>query len=132
MSQAVSVIEGDVEASHRVAVESVTVGDCELTADLRVLLAACREATVNAATWSGAPIVSLFVEVEPGQVSVFVRDRGQGFEPDAVGQDRRGIAESIRARMARHGGSAVIRSASGQGTEVELVMPRPGAGRERQ
>ena len=132
VSQAVSVIEGDVEASHRVAVESVTVGDCELTADLRVLLAACREATVNAATWSGAPIVSLFVEVEPGQVSVFVRDRGQGFEPDAVGQDRRGIAESIRARMTRHGGSAVIRSASGQGTEVELVMPRTGAARERQ
>ena len=33
VAQAVSVIEGDVEASHRVAVESVTVGDCELTTD---------------------------------------------------------------------------------------------------
>jgi signal transduction histidine kinase len=130
IAQAVSVIEGDVEASHRVAVESVTVGDCELTTELRALLGAGREATVNAAKWSGASSVSLFVEVEPSQVSVFVRDRGRGFDPDAVATDRQGIAESIRARMTRHGGTTVIRSAPGQGTEVELVMPRTGAGRE--
>jgi len=130
VSQAVIVIEGDVEASHRVAVESVTVGDCELTTELRALLGAGREATVNAAKWSGASSVSLFVEVEPTQVSIFVRDRGQGFDPDAVDGDRQGIAESIRARMQRHGGRATIRSAPGQGTEVELVMPRTGAGRE--
>jgi signal transduction histidine kinase len=129
VSQAVTVIEGDVEASHRVAVESVTVGDCELTTSLRALLGAGREATVNAAKWSGAASVSLFVEVEPAQVSIFVRDRGQGFDPDAVGGDRQGIAESIRARMTRHGGTALIRSAPGQGTEVELVMPRAGADR---
>jgi signal transduction histidine kinase len=109
----------------------VTVGDCELTTELRALLAAGREATVNAAKWSGAASVSLFVEVEPDQVSVFVRDRGRGFDPDAVGDDRKGIAESIRARMTRHGGSAVIRSAPGKGTEVELVMPRTGAGHGR-
>jgi signal transduction histidine kinase len=132
VSQAVSIIERDVEASHRVAVETVTVGDCELTGELRALLAAGREAAVNAATWSGAPTVSLFVEVEPAQVSVFVRDRGTGFDPEAVTHDRRGIAESIHARMARCGGSAVIRSVPGQGTEVELVMPRTGTGRERE
>jgi hypothetical protein len=130
VSQAVTVIEGDVEASHRVAVDSVTVGDCELTTALRALLGAGREATVNAAKWSGAPSVSLFVEVEPAQVSIFVRDRGRGFDPDAVAGDRQGIAESIRARMDRHGGNAVIRSAPGQGTEVELVMPRTGTGRD--
>jgi signal transduction histidine kinase len=132
MAQAVSVIEGDVEASHRVAVDSVTVGDCALTPELRALLAAGREATVNAAKWSGAPSVSFFVEVEPAQVSVFVRDRGRGFDPEVVDGDRKGIAESIRARMTRHGGTAVIRSTPGQGTEVELVMPRTGAGREGQ
>jgi signal transduction histidine kinase len=130
VSQAVTVIEGDVEASHRVAVESVTVGDCALTVELRALLAAGKEATVNAAKWSGATSVSLFVEVEPTQVSVFVRDRGQGFDPEAVADDRQGIAESVRARMTRHGGTAVIRSAPGQGTEVELIMPRTGVGRE--
>lgn len=123
VTQAVSVIERDVEADHRVAVDTVTVGDCPLTDGLRALLSAAREATVNAAKWSGASTVSLFVEVESTRVSVFVRDRGKGFDPDAVDRDRQGIAESIRARVARHGGSAVVRSVPGQGTEVELVMP---------
>jgi signal transduction histidine kinase len=58
-------------------------------------------------------------------VTLFVRDRGQGFDPSAVAADRQGIAESIRARMARHGGTAAVRSAPGAGTEVELTMPRP-------
>jgi signal transduction histidine kinase len=80
---------------------------------------------VNAAAWSGAPTVSLFVEVEPTRVSLFVRDRGKGFDPSDVPGDRRGISDSIRARMARHGGTADIRSVFGEGTEVELVMPRP-------
>ncbi|MGA2519240.1 MAG: PspC domain-containing protein [Acidimicrobiales bacterium] len=124
VADAVAVIERDVEAAHRVPVETVLVGDCPLTDDLRALLAAGREAVVNAAKWSEAPFVSLFVEVEAGRVSVFVRDRGAGFDPGAVGADRRGIAESIRARTLRHGGTATIRSTPGQGTEVELVMPR--------
>ena len=70
----------------------------------RALLAAAREATVNAVKWSGAPVVSLFAEVEPAEVTVFVRDRGRGFDPAAVPGDRKGLAESIHARMARRGG----------------------------
>ena len=124
LAQGVAVIEREVEESHGAAVESVVVGDCDLTDELRALLAAGREATVNAAAWSGAPTVSMFVEVEPKRVSMFVRDRGKGFDPGAVAEDRRGISESIRARMARHGGTADIRSEPGEGTEVELVMPR--------
>jgi signal transduction histidine kinase len=92
---------------------------------LRALLDAAREATVNSAKWSGAPQVSLYAEVEPAAVMLFVRDRGQGFDPAAVPADRQGIAQSIRARMARYGGSVVIRSAPGEGTEVELKMPVP-------
>jgi signal transduction histidine kinase len=118
------VIAGEVEAAHRVTVEVVTVGDCPLDDDLRALLEAAREATVNAAKWSGAPVVSLFSEVEPGRVSVFVRDRGTGFDPVAVADDRRGVAESIRARMQRHGGRATLRTAPGEGTEVELTLAR--------
>jgi len=124
VSQAVAVIERDVEADHHVAVDAVVVGDCPLSDDLRALLGAGREATVNAAKWSGAPSVALFVEVEPARVSVFVRDRGRGFDPDRLEGEHRGIAESVRARMGRHGGSAVIRSQPGRGTEVALVMPR--------
>ena len=58
-------IQEDVEALHGVAVEVVVVGDCELDDGLRSVLAAGREAAVNAAKWSGAPELSLFGEVEP-------------------------------------------------------------------
>jgi signal transduction histidine kinase len=106
-------------------VEAVTVGDCELDEDLTALLAAAREATVNAAKWSGADVVSLFAEVEPESVSLFVRDRGRGFDPAVVPPDRKGLAESVQARMARRGGSVVVKSAPGEGTEISLTMPRP-------
>ena len=68
--------------------------------------------------------VSLYAEVEPEQVSVFVRDRGVGFDPAAVPEDRHGIAESIRGRLERAGGSASVVSTPGEGTEVELRIPR--------
>ena len=130
LAAGVRLIQQEVEAQHGVAVEAVTVGDCELDDDLNALLAAAREATVNAAKWSGAAVVSLFAEVEPAEVSLFVRDRGRGFDPAAVPGDRKGLAESIRARMARHGGSATVRSAPGEGTEVSLTMPRDAGKRQ--
>ena len=117
-------IQQEVEALHGVTVEAITVGDCGLDDHLDALLAAAREATVNAAKWSGADVISLFAEVEPAEVSVFVRDRGCGFDPEAVPSDRKGLAESVQARMARRGGSATIRSAPGDGTEISLRMPR--------
>jgi len=117
-------IQQEVEAQHGVSVEAITVGDCELDDDLVALLAAAREATVNAAKWSGEDVVSVFAEVEPASVSVYVRDRGKGFDPAAVPEDRKGLSESIHARMARRGGSATVRSTPGQGTEVSLTMPR--------
>ena len=120
----VRLIQQEVEAQRGVAVEVVLVGDCPLDEDLSALLAAAREATVNAAKWSGAGVISIFAEVEPAEVSVFVRDRGKGFDPEAVPTDRKGLAESVRARMARRGGHAVIRSAPGEGTEVSLTIPR--------
>ena len=124
LSAGVEQIEREVEAAHGVAVEAVTVGDAPLDDELRELLAAGREATVNAAKWSGASSVSIFVEAEPKRVSMFVRDRGAGFDSEAIAGDRKGIAESIRGRMQRHGGTAVIRSVPGEGTEVELSLPR--------
>ena len=124
LSAGVEQIEREVEAAHGVAVDAVTVGDAPLDEELRALLAAGKEATVNAAKWSGASSVSIYVEVEPKRVSMFVRDRGAGFDSEAVADDRKGIAESIRGRMQRHGGTAVIRSVPGEGTEVELSLPR--------
>ncbi|MGH8996711.1 MAG: PspC domain-containing protein [Acidimicrobiales bacterium] len=124
LAAGIDLIAREVEADHGVSVDVVAVGDSPLDDALRALLGAAREATVNAAKWAGVPTVSLYAEVEPTRVSVFVRDRGAGFDPDAVAEDRRGIAQSIQARMLRNGGRAVLRSRPGEGTEVELTMPR--------
>ena len=114
--------------------EAVTVGDCQLDEDLEALLAAAREAIVNAAKWSQAEVVSVFVEVEPQMVSLYVRDKGHGFDPGEVPGDRRGISDSIRGRMERHGGTGSVESRPGEGTEVSLQLPRPKErnGRSRQ
>jgi signal transduction histidine kinase len=90
---------------------------------LAALVAAAREAMVNAAKHAKVEEISVYAEVEDGTVSVFVRDRGVGFDPAVVGKDRRGLAESIRGRMERHGGTAKVRSKPGEGTEVELSVP---------
>jgi signal transduction histidine kinase len=124
LSDGIGVLQRQFEADHGVTVQVVVVGDCELTDGLRALLEASREATVNAAKWSGASQISLYAEVEPDVVTLFVRDRGRGFDPDAVAEGHQGIAHSIRARMARFGGSVLIRSSPGRGAEVELSMPR--------
>ncbi len=124
-------IQQDVETRYGVPVEAVIVGDCELDENLNALLAAAREATVNAAKWSGAGVISLFAEVEPDSVSVVVRDRGKGFDQSAVPEDRKGLAESVHGRMARRGGTAVVVSDLGEGTKVTLKMPRPAADRSR-
>jgi signal transduction histidine kinase len=79
---------------------------------------------VNAAKWSGAGVISVFAEVEPDKVAVTVRDRGKGFDLYAVPADRRGVAESIRGRMMRHGGKATVQSTLGEGTKVTLTMAR--------
>ena len=123
-AEGVRQIQRDVEARHGVPVEVVTVADCPLDEHLSALLAASREATVNAAKWSGAAVVSVFAEVEPDKVNVAVRDRGKGFDPAAVPGDRKGVAESIHGRMSRHGGEATVQSAPGEGTKVTLTMPR--------
>jgi signal transduction histidine kinase len=124
LGEGINLLQRQVEADHGITVQVVVVGDCELDDALRALLDAAREATVNAAKWSGADQVSIFAEVETDTVQIYVRDRGQGFDPAAVPEDRQGIAQSIEARVARFGGEAVIRSAPGEGAEVQLRMPR--------
>jgi signal transduction histidine kinase len=123
VSEALASLQQEVESDHGVRVEVVTVGDAPLDERSRALVAATREAVVNSAKWSGADLVSIFAEVEPDAISVFVRDRGKGFDPAEVARDRKGISESIKARVGRNGGTATVRSAPGQGTEVALKLP---------
>jgi signal transduction histidine kinase/phage shock protein PspC (stress-responsive transcriptional regulator) len=121
---AVEAIATRVEQRHNVPVDVVVVGDAPLDAAARALVDACQEAALNAARHSGAPLVSIYVEVEPDELTGFVRDEGKGFDSEQVPTDRRGIADSIRGRMQRHGGSVTIVSGPGDGTEVQLHMPR--------
>jgi len=124
LASALELIVDQVEREHGVMVEAVTVGYAPLDDAASELVAAAREALVNAARHSGARAVSLFVEVEPDRISAFVRDQGVGFDRAKVAPDRRGIADSIEGRLERAGGDAVIATAPGAGTEVRLTVPR--------
>ena len=124
LAAALQRVSDEVEDLHGVKVETVQVGDCPLDDRVGAILLSSREALSNAARHSGVTALSAFLEVEPHQVTVFVRDRGCGFDPENIPGDRRGIAESIMGRMNRYGGKAAVRSTPGEGTEVEMVMPR--------
>jgi signal transduction histidine kinase len=124
LTDAVEEVAEEVEAIHDLSVEVVVVGDAPVDDRVRALLAATREACVNAAKHGEVREVSVFVEVEPGAVNAFVRDRGVGFDPAIVPPDRRGIRESIAGRLERHGGHGRVWSSPGEGTEVELCVPR--------
>lgn len=130
LSAAIRAAAADVESTLRVAVDVVEVGDAAVDDDLKALVAAAREAIVNAAKHADVARVDVFVEVAGGTASVFVRDRGRGFEMAEVPADRQGVRGSIIDRVERHGGTATIRSAAGEGTEVQLTMPIRSAGEQ--
>jgi signal transduction histidine kinase/phage shock protein PspC (stress-responsive transcriptional regulator) len=127
LSAAVDELDERIELSHHIRVESVVVGDCPLDGGIQAVVDACGEALTNAAKHSGAASVSLYVEVDPESVTAYVRDQGKGFDPETVPDDRRGIADSIRGRLQRYGGTAEVVSSPGEGTEVRLRLPRAAA-----
>jgi len=122
LAAALGAVQEEVEDVHGIRVELVTVGDSPMDEAMSALVAAAREAVVNAAKWSGAEVVSVYAEADEEEVSVFVRDKGRGFDPKNVAPDRRGISESIHNRMHRNGGTSSLSSAPGKGTEVVLKM----------
>jgi signal transduction histidine kinase len=115
-------IATEIEEQHGVEVEIVCVGDRALDDDSAALAAAAREAILNAAKFAGAARIDVYAEASDERAEVFVRDRGAGFDVGAVPADRCGVRESIVGRMERHGGQAHVRSAPGEGTEVELTL----------
>ena len=70
----------------------------------------------------------ILIEDEPGQVTVTLRDDGPGFAhgrlAEAAEDGRLGVAKSILSRLHELGGTARVQSAVGEGTEVELRVPR--------
>lgn len=117
-----------VEADFAVPVEVVTVGDALIDDAVRALVAAAGEAIVNAAKHADADEVSVYAEVAGGRADIWIADFGNGFDPDSVPPDRRGLADSIHARMTRAGGGAAVDTTPGEGTEVHLWAPVPDGG----
>jgi signal transduction histidine kinase len=122
VAAAVEAVAAAVEGAHGVAIDVVTVGDARLDARGEAVVAAAREALVNAAKFAGDAAIAVYAEADDGRIRVFVRDRGPGFDAAAVPAERRGVRDSIVGRMERHGGRATVTTAPGTGTEVELVM----------
>ncbi|HEX5579959.1 MAG TPA: PspC domain-containing protein [Gemmatimonadaceae bacterium] len=112
----------EIEREHGVPIDVVAVGDAPLDAAGEAAVAAAREAMLNASKFGGGSPVDVYAESRNGRLEIFVRDRGPGFDPSSIPDDRRGVRESIVGRMERHGGRAVIRTPEGGGTEVELVL----------
>lgn len=136
LAAALRAVAAEVEDAHGVPVEVVCVGDARIADEDRPLVLATREAITNAAKHSGASTVDVYAEATASGVEIFVRDRGTGFDPGLVAEDRQGVRSSIIGRMERHGGSASVRSVPGEGTEVRLSLPthqpsdRPNRSRE--
>lgn len=105
------------EVDHSVHFDIVTVGE-PVRQPPPELAAAAREAMLNAARHAGGE-VSVYIESGSASVDVFVRDRGHGFDVEALPEGRLGVRESIIGRMRRAGGHATVTSRE-TGTEVHL------------
>ena len=124
LATALAAVTAEVEDQYAIAIDQVVVGDAPGDPGVAAVVQATREALINVAKHAQVSAVSLYAEVQPHLIEVFVRDRGVGFDETAVPADRQGLRGSILDRMQRHGGTATVRSTPGAGTEVALRMPR--------
>ena len=101
-------------------------GGARLASELEtVVYRIVREALVNTARHSGAAHAAVDVACADGSVRVVVADDGCGFDPENLEQrawPRLGLV-AMRERAESVEGSFAVRSAPGEGTEIELVLP---------
>jgi signal transduction histidine kinase len=122
-----------VDLGHSLAPVAATAGPAlviEAAAALSVpaevgaaLAAAVAEALTNVARHAQATGARLRVVPVGGGARIELVDDGRGFDPAQVPAHRRGLRESVVARMHAIGGTAAITSAPGQGTRVVLHWP---------
>lgn len=112
---------GEVEDMFAITISPVIVGeDRPLDASTKSAVLAAREAMVNAAKHSGESSADVYAECFE-ELAIFVRDRGPGFDLEAVDESRHGVRDSILGRVKRAGGDVQIHNSSG--TEVAIRMP---------
>lgn len=120
---AVETAAGEVEDMFGIRIAPVTVGsDHPLDERTQAVVLAAREAMVNVAKHAGVTAADVYAEILGGELGIYIRDRGVGFDPGQVPGDRHGIRDSIRERVERIGGAVKIRSTPGEGTEVTLTL----------
>lgn len=95
---------------------------------VRDLVDAVRAALQNVTLHAGDGAQAwVLLETLPGEVRVTVRDDGVGFAPgrleDAARAGRIGVSRSVVGRVEHLGGRCTIRSAPGEGTEIEMTVP---------
>ena len=95
--------------------------DAEMSDSLEAAVSAAREAMVNAAKHSGTDSVDLYSEIEDGEATIHIRDRGVGFDRETAGS--RGLSFSLTEPVEEHRGTVDISSVSGQGTEIVIRVP---------
>lgn len=114
----------EVEELTGLGLTPVTVGtDTLITENTQAAILAAREAMMNVAKHAGVDSADVYAEILAGEFGIYVRDRGCGFDPEDIPDDRHGLRDSVYERVEKVGGTVEIHSAPGEGSEVEIRVP---------
>lgn len=108
-----------VEDVHRIEVDAIVRGDCEVSDAVDALMSAVREAMTNAAKHAGVNCLDLYSELDDSRAQFWIRDRGHGM--DTEGRAR--VASSLARRVAAVGGDVEVRCPEEGGVEVIVSAP---------
>ena len=115
---ALEAVAGEVERAHGVPVEIVVVGDRELDDRGEALVAAAREAMINAAKFGAGSPVDVYAEAVNGELQVYVRDRGPGL------RSRRRTRRTAAACASRSSGACSVTAGGRRSTPPPAPAPR--------
>lgn len=87
------------------------------------LVDAVRASLENVLRHSGAAIAEVDLAYASTEITVIVSDQGEGFDVDAIAEDRLGVRQSIQGRIRAVGGTVRIWSSPGAGTSVVIRVP---------
>lgn len=125
VAAAVRAVVADLDAAVPVAAAVAPVAAAVPGRVARALVLAATQAVSNAIVHAAGAGLQVAVRADAARVRVQVIDRGPGFDPDGIADDRLGIRGSIVARMAAVGGRGRVRT-SAAGTVVTLDWEYPG------